>query len=79
MKKMKRLKIENENYLVQVDSNTFYDDFIMDHQFKNNILSLKNKNLPQKKKFIIAMKFNKLEFDDPSKIIITHHSKKGRC
>ena len=76
--KNERLKIENENYLVQVDSNTFYDDFIMDHQFKNNILSLKNKNLPQKKKFIIAMKFNKLEFDDPSKIIITHHSKKGK-
>ena len=76
--KNKRLKIENENYLVQLDSNTFYDDFIMDHQFKNNILSLKNKNLPQKKKFIIAMKFNKLEFDDPSKIIITHHSKKGK-
>ena len=76
--KNKRLKIENENYLVQLDSNTFYDDFIMDHQFKNNILSLKNKNLPQKKKFIIAMKFNKLEFDDPSKIIIAHHSKKGK-
>ena len=76
--KDERLKIENENYFVQVDSNTFYDDFIMDHQFKNNILSLKNKNLPQKKKFIIAMKFNKLEFDDPSKIIIAHHSKKGK-
>ncbi len=76
--KNERLKIENKNYLVQVDSNTFYDDFIMDHQFKNNILSLKNKNLPQKKKFVIAMKFNKLEFDDPSKIIIAHHSKKGK-
>ena len=76
--KNKRLKIESKNYLVQVDSNTFYDDFIMDHQFKNNILSLKNKNLPQKKKFVIAMKFNKLEFDDPSKIIIAHHSKKGK-
>ena len=24
------------------------------------------------------MKFNKLEFDDPSKIIIAHHSKKGK-
>ena len=76
--KDERLKIENENYLVQVDSNTFYDDFIIDHQFKYNILSLKNKDLPQKKKFIIAMKFNKLEFDDPSKIIIAHHSKKGK-
>ena len=76
--KNEKLMIENDNYFVQVDSNTFYDDFIIDDQFKNKMLSLKNKNLPQKKKFIIAMKFNKHEFDDPSKIIIAHHSKKGK-
>ena len=76
--KNEKLIIENDNYFVQLDSNTFYDDFIIDDQFKNKMLSLNNKNLPQKKKFIIAMKFNKLEFDDPSKIIIAHHSKKGK-
>ena len=76
--KNEKLIIENDNYFVQLDSNTFYDDFIIDDQFKNKMLSLNNKNLPQKKKFIIAMKFNKLKFDDPSKIIIAHHSKKGK-
>ena len=78
IEKNEKLIIENDNYLVQLDSNTFYDNFIIDDQFKNKMLSLNNKNLPQKKKFIIAMKFNKLEFDDPSKIIIAHHSKKGK-
>ena len=76
--KNEKLMIENDNYFVQVDSNTFYDDFMIGDQFKNKMLSLKNKNLPQKKKFTIAMKFNKHEFDDPSKIIIAHHSKKGK-
>ena len=76
--KNEKLRIENKNYIVQVDSNTFYDDYKIDDQFKNNVLSLTNKNLPQKKKFIIAMRFNKHEFDDPSKIIIAHHSKKGK-
>ena len=76
--KNKKLEIKNTNYFVRVDSNTFYDDYIIDTQFKNNILSLNNKNIPQKKKFIIAMKFSKMRFDDPSKIIIAHHSKKGK-
>ena len=76
--KNEKLRIENKNYFVQVDSNTFYDNYKIDYQFKNNVLSLTNKNLPQKKKFIIAMRFNKHEFDDPSKIIIAHHSKKGK-
>ena len=76
--KNEKILIENDNYFVQVDSNTFYDDFKINDQFISKMLSLKNKNLPQKKKFIIAMKFNKHEFVDPSKIIIAHYSKKGK-
>ena len=35
--KNKKLEIKNTNYFVRVDSNTFYDDYIIDTQFKNNI------------------------------------------
>ncbi len=75
--KKDKITLENTNYTIHIDSNTFYNDYKIDHQFENNKLSIKSHNSPSKKQFVIAMKFNKSMFVDPNKIIIAYHSKKG--
>ena len=76
--KSNKLYINEENYTLFIDTNSFYNDYAIEHTMTNNNLNITPSNLPAKNKFVLAMKLNSNLYEDTSKFLIAFQDKNGK-
>ena len=76
--KSNKLYINEENYTLFIDTNSFYNDYYIEHTMSNNKLNITPLNLPAKNKFVLSMKLNSNLYEDTSKFLIAFQDKNGK-